>query len=454
MSNLSIKIKDKSLPPMDTTNESLVPKHLLLAFVLVTSCFALWGFANDITNPMVAAFQKIFLTGAAEATWVQVAFYGGYGLMAFPAAFFIRKYSYKAGLLMGLGLYAVGGLLFVPASYIGDFYPFLIAYFVITSGLSFLETSANPYILSMGPAATATRRLNLAQAFNPIGSLLGMYTASQFILAKMDARDRATRETLSLAEFEAVKSADLTVLSHPYVVIGVVIALIFILVALVKMPNGKDASESNSSLKEIFTFLLKTPRYVEGVVAQVFYVGAQIMCWTYIIHYGTEVFVALGMGEADAQIESQNYNIVAMVIFCVSRFICTFLLKYIAPGTLLMCLAAGGILLSLGTITLGGVYGIYCLVGISACMSLMFPTIYGIALTGINGDAAKFAAAGLIAAIVGGTFLPMLQASVIDNWSFQILSATQASFTLPLLCFVIIATYGYRVQHVHRTEFD
>lgn len=281
-----------------------------------------------------------------------------------------------------------------------------------------------------------------------------MYTASQFILAKMDARDRATRETLSAVEFEAIKSADLAVLSYPYVVIGVVIVLMFILIALVKMPSGKDETESDTSLKEIFSYLLKTPRYVEGVVSQVFYVGAQIMCWTYIIHYGTEVFMAQGMGEAEAQIESQNYNIAAMVIFCVSRFICTFLLKYVAPGTLLMFLAAGGILLSFGTITLGGIYGMYCLVGISACMSLMFPTIYGIALTGIKGDAAKFAAAGLIAAIVGGTFLPMLQASVIDNWSYQMLSATQASFALPLLCFVIIAIYGYRVMNVYRTEFD
>src|SRR5690606_24685156 len=214
-----------------------------------------------------------------------------------------------------------------------------IAYFILTSGLAFLETSANPYILTMGPAATATRRLNLAQAFNPIGSLLGMYTASQFILAKMDGRDRATRETLSIAEFEAVKAADLAIVSQPYIVIGVVIAVIFVLITLVKMPSGKDTSETDISLKEIFSNLLKTPRYVEGVVSQVFYVGAQIMCWTYIIYYGTEVFVAQGLSEAAAQVKSQNYNIAAMIIFCVSRFICTFLLKYVAPGALLMFLS-------------------------------------------------------------------------------------------------------------------
>lgn len=427
----------------------LVPGAVLFPFILVTCCFALWGFANDITNPMVAAFQKIFLTGATEATWIQVAFYGGYGVMAFPAALFARRFSYKAGILLGLGLYTIGGLLFIPASSIGEFYPFLLAYFVITCGLSFLETTANPYILSMGPAETATRRLNLAQAFNPVGSLIGMYTASQFILAKLDARGRGARELLPAQEFEAVKSADLQIVSQPYIMIGIVIAVLFALIALKKMPNQKAAAVTDVSLKAIFGRLLRSKKYVEGVMAQVFYVGAQIMCWTFIIHYGTEVFVAQGMMEKDAQVLSQQYNIAAMAIFCASRFICTFLLKFIHPGALLMYLAAGGICLSLGVVLLGGLGGLYCLVGISACMSLMFPTIYGIALKGIDGDDAKFAAAGLIMAIVGGTFLPMLQAGVIDNWNMGFVSAVEASFALPLLCFMAIAVYGYRTVRIH-----
>ncbi|MDO6748596.1 L-fucose:H+ symporter permease [Gilvimarinus sp. 1_MG-2023] len=423
---------------------ALIPAAFLIPFILITCCFALWGFANDITNPMVAAFQKIFLTGATEATWVQVAFYGGYGAMAFPAALFIRKYSYKAGILMGLFLYAIGGLLFIPASSVGEFFPFLVAYFVITCGLSFLETTANPYILSMGPAETATRRLNLAQAFNPIGSLIGMYTASQVILANLDARGKAERELLSMAELDTVKAADLAVVSQPYVMIGVVIALMFVLIAFIKMPVGKPPEARDVSLAAIFGRLRHSKSYREGVVAQMFYVGAQIMCWTFIIHYGTDVFMARGMGEKAAQVLSQQYNIVAMIIFCASRFICTFFLKFIHPGTLLMTLACGGMALSVGTIMLGGVAGLYCLVLISACMSLMFPTIYAIALKGLDGDDAKFAAAGLIMAIVGGTFLPMLQAGVIDTWSLGLVSAVQASFALPLLCFVVIATYGYR----------
>ncbi|WP_299941679.1 L-fucose:H+ symporter permease [uncultured Microbulbifer sp.] len=428
---------------------ALIPKALLIPFILITCCFSLWGFANDITNPMVAAFEKIFLTGTTEATLVQVAFYSGYGAMAIPAALFIRRFSYKAGILMGLGLYALGGLLFVPASQIGEFYPFLLAYFVLTCGLAFLETTANPYILSMGPSETATRRLNLAQAFNPLGSLLGMYTASQFILANLDARSKSAREALPLEEFEAVKAADLTVVSTPYIAIGLVLAILFVIISLRAMPGNPTASSDNASLKAILARLVTSTRYVEGVIAQMFYVGAQIMCWTFIIHYGTEVFISEGMAEKEAQILAQQYNIAAMVLFCISRFICTFLLKFVSPGFLLIILSSGGMLLSLGTIFIGGIDGLYCLVAISGCMSLMFPTIYGIALKTLHGDDAKIGAAGLVMAIVGGTFLPMLQASVIDRWSLDFLSGAQASFALPLICFVVIAIYGYRAKHLH-----
>ena len=422
----------------------LVSRDVLIPFILITSCFALWGFANDITNPMVAAFQKIFLTGATEATLIQVAFYGGYGAMALPAAMFIRRYTYKSGILVGLGLYAVGGLLFIPASSMGQFWPFLIAYFVITCGLSFLETTANPYILSMGSSETATRRLNLAQAFNPIGSLVGMFVASQFILAQLNEKTKDERALMEPANFELIKAQDLEIVSSPYVLISLVIAIVFIMIALRAMPEPDKDGEEDISLKATFKRLALNRIYIEGVIAQMFYVGAQIMCWTFIIHYGTAVFVADGMPEKDAQVLSQQYNILAMGLFCASRFICTFLLRYFVPGMLLMCLAAGGMVLTLGIIFLGGISGLYCLVGVSACMSLMFPTIYGIALKGIQGDDAKIAAAGLIMAIVGGTFLPMLQATVIDNWPFEFVTSIQASFILPLICFLVIANYGRR----------
>ena len=414
----------------------------LIPFILITSCFALWGFANDITNPMVKAFSKIFRMSVTDGALVQVAFYGGYFAMAFPAAMFIRKYSYKSGILMGLGLYAIGALLFFPAKMTGAYYPFLLAYFILTCGLSFLETSANPYILSMGTEETATRRLNLAQSFNPMGSLLGMYVAMNFIQAKLNPMETDERALLSGEEFEALKQSDLNVLIGPYLVIGIVIAIMFAVIYMTKMPkNGDQSKEINflPTLKRIFSI----PRYREGVIAQFFYVGAQIMCWTFVIQYGTRIFMGEGMDERSAEVLSQQYNIIAMVIFCCSRFICTFILRYLNAGMLLGILAVAACIFTCGVIFLQDIWGMYCLVAVSACMSLMFPTIYGIALEGM-GDDAKFGAAGLIMAILGGSVLPPLQASIIDMGIVANMPAVNVSFVLPLICFIVITIYGYR----------
>ena len=379
-----------------------------------------------------------------DGALVQVAFYGGYFAMAFPAAMFIRKYTYKAGVLLGLGLYALGALAFFPAKLTGDYHPFLLAYFVMTCGLSFLETSCNPYILSMGTQETATRRLNLAQAFNPIGSLMGMYVAMNFIQNKLNSMDTAERAQLSQAEFEAVRDSDLSVLIAPYLVIGLVIIAMLIVIRMSKMPRNADQSHSIDfipTLKRIFS----RRRYKYGVIAQFFYVGAQIMCWTFIIQYGTRLFMAQGMEEQAAEVLSQKYNIVAMIIFCVSRFVCTFMLRFVKPGMLLMILSIAAIVLTAGVICLENILGMYCLVGVSACMSLMFPTIYGIALKGM-GDDAKFGAAGLIMAILGGSVLPPLQASIIDCKTLFVMPAVNVSFILPLICFVVIVAYGYKMR--------
>lgn len=416
----------------------------LIPFILITACFALWGFANDITNPMVKAFSKIFRMSVTDGALVQVAFYGGYFAMAFPAAIFIRKYTYKAGVLMGLGLYALGALLFFPAKVTGSYYPFLLAYFVMTCGLSFLETSCNPYILSMGTEETATRRLNLAQAFNPIGSLLGMYVAMHFIQNRLNPLSTVARSQLTQSEFEQVRDADLSVLITPYLLIGLIILVMLLVIRMTKMPHNGDQTHNIDflpTLKRIFSI----PHYREGVIAQFFYVGAQIMCWTFIIQYGTRLFVSQGMAEIDAEVLSQKYNIIAMIIFCASRFICTFILGYFRPGTLLKTLAIGACVLTCGVIFIDGIGGLYCLVGISACMSLMFPTIYGIALNKL-GDDAKFGAAGLIMAILGGSVLPPLQAAIIDCKVILGMPAVNVSFILPLVRFIVIAIYGQRIM--------
>ena len=430
---------------MNKTKQSILHKDgvsYILPFILVTSCFALWGFANDITNPMVKAFSKIFRMSVTDGALVQVAFYGGYFAMAFPAAIFIRKYSYKAGILLGLGLYASGAFLFYPAMLSGSYYPFLLAYFILTCGLSFLETSSNPYILSMGTEETSTRRLNLAQSFNPMGSLLGMWVAMNFIQAKLNPMDTAQRATLSESEFAAVRDDDLSVLITPYLIIGAIIAAMLIIIRLTRMPRNGDQNHNINfipTLKRIFSI----PRYREGVIAQFFYVGVQIMCWTFIIQYGTRIFMAEGMSEQEAEVLSQQYNIIAMVLFCISRFVCTFILRFINPGRLLALLAIAGGIFTLGVITFQDVKGMYCLVAVSCCMSLMFPTIYGIALKGM-GDDAKFGAAGLIMAILGGSVLPPLQARIIDCGTLLNMPAVNLSFVLPLICFVVITIYGFR----------
>ena len=429
-------------------NARVLPPGIVLPFILVTSLFSLWGFANDITNPMVAAFKNILLINNFQSSLVQFAFYGGYCVMAIPAAIFIKRFTYKAGIILGLVLYASGCLMFIPSGWMMAFWAFLLSYFVMTCGLSFLETSANPYVLSMGPEETATRRLNFAQAFNPLGSLTGMLVAKNFILQKLDPMSESARRELLAADpekFRALADHDLDVIIGPYAILGIVVLAVMVVFALAKLPRSQHEDHKTLDLAGTFRRLVKNGKYIEGVVAQAFYVGAQIMCWTFIIQYAE---LELGMPKA----QGQFYNMIAMTIFVSSRFICTYLLKYFSPGGLLMSLAVGGLALTLGTIFIKGMTGLYCLVGISACMSLMFPTIYGIALKGL-GDDAKLGAAGLIAAIGGGCLMPPMQGAILDmpafDLGFMTLSSVRASFALPLICFIVIAIYGYRTSRVH-----
>ena len=420
--------------------EKLVEKKYLLTFILITSLFALWGFANDITNPMVAAFQTVMELSTFEASWVQCAFYGGYFTMAIPAALFIRKYSYKTGILIGLGLYAVGAFLFIPAAEVQSFPFFCASLYILTFGLAFLETTANPFILSLGAKETSTRRLNLAQAFNPMGSLSGMAVASLIVLPALwsDRRNAAGEtffHTLSEAEKADIRLHDLAVIRDPYVAIGLVVLLMFVIIALKKMPQTSAGEKQDSA---IFTLrrLWANKVYCEGVVAQMFYVAAQIMVWTFIIHYADH----LGIDKATAQ----NYNIFAMAMFLCSRFISTFLMKYVNSRLLLVAFGMGAMTCATGTILIEGIYGLYCLVGISAFMSLMFPTIYGIALENVDSRDTSLGAAFLVMAIVGGALMPPIQGSIIDMQEIMGHPAVNVSFALPLLCFFFVTLYGWR----------
>jgi len=436
---------------MNQQKAPVVAKEVLIPFILITSLFALWGIANDLTNPMVSAFKKVMpeLTNV-QASLVQFAFYFGYFMMALPAALFIRKYSYKAGIILGLTLYATGAFLFYPAAANEEYTYFLISLYVITSGLAFLETTSNPLILSLGDPSTATRRLNLAQAFNPIGSLMGMAVAQFFVLSSLRSDDYAVDvyDALPAAEQAVIRTNDLGIISLPYIGLGIVVLVIMALIFFTKIP--KVAEESKMSLSESFNKLFANKRYLNGVVAQAFYVGAQIMCWTYIFQYVDNMNESYAEGE---KLTASYYNIVAMCSFLAGRWIGTILMKNIAPARMLVLFGLGGVFCSLGAILLPGMMGLFSLIGISIFMSIMFPTIYGIALDGM-GDEAKIGSAGLVMAIVGGALMPVLQGYILD-WGgpgfadeaiLGFIPEVKFSFILPMICLAVVTWYGYTSQ--------
>lgn len=390
----------------------VLEKKYLLPFILVTSLFALWGLANNMTDTLLAAFKKIMQMSDTQTSFIQMAFYGAYFCVALPAALFIRKYSYKKGVILGLLLYAAGAILFLPAANTASYAFYLVAIYIMASGCSVLETTANPYIMSMGSPETATRRLNIAQSFNPIGSILGILVSKYFIL-----------QDISLYS-----------VSGTYTGLGVVLLAIMVVMLFARMPEGKDETKQ-ASLINTFSRLAKNKKYIWGVVAQFFYVGAQIGVWSFTIRL---VMKELGYVEAQAA----TLYLISIIGFCASRFVYTWLMKYVAPVRLL---AAGSVLsavCALVVVMAGGWVAVIALVLISAFMSLMFPTIYGIALGSLNendnekGDV-KIGASGLIMAILGGALITPLQGIVSDATG-----SINTSYVVPLGCFIVVLSYA------------
>lgn len=421
----------------------LIPKEYIYPFVLVTSLFALWGFANAVTDPMVQAFKKVLELSNSEATWVQTAFYGGYFCMALPAALFMRKYSYKVGILIGLALYSTGALLFYPAAQSESFLFFCLGLYILTFGLAFLETAANPYILAMGPSQTATQRLNLAQSFNPIGLIGGLLIAQQFVLKNLKSDDIENYSALDEASKTLIRTSDLLIIRNPYVILGLVIAVVFFVFFLSKMPQSKDDGQL-PSVRETIKVLIKNSNYFLGLISQIFHVGCLIMCWTFIYQYAEVIGID--------SVAAGNYQLTAFILFVIGRALGTYLLRFISAGKQLFYYSLLGIVFLFGVVFIQGIYGLYCLVAVSFCLSVKFPTIYGIALGDLSEQEAKIGSAGLIMAIVGGATLPKLQAKLIDLGGSGVsdtlllgVSETNFSFIIPLLCFTFIAWFGFHV---------
>ncbi len=418
---------------LDKNNAEVIPKSILIPFILLTSCFALWGLANNMTDVLIAQFRKVFTLTDMQSGLVQTAFYGAYFVLALPAAIFIQRFSYKAGVLLGLGLFASGALLFYPAAQTMQYLPFLMALFVLAGGLSILETSANPYIIAMGPQETATRRLNIAQAFNPVGSITGVLIGKVYILSQLHPATDAERAAMSAEQLGSIQTAELNAVMMPYLGVAAVIVVVWLAIAFTKMPKAKDVVEVSGidqSLRATFGRLLQKKHFVRGVIGQFFYVGAQIGCWSWTIRY---VMTQVGGSEAEAS----NFLLASIIVFSAFRFICVGLMKFIAPERLLATLALIASLLVLALMLIGGSVGAYALIGISACMSLMFPTIFGLSLQDLCSDS-KFGGSCLIMAILGGALLTAIMGQLSDSMGIQ------AAFVIPLIGFIYLVYFGLK----------
>lgn len=402
----------------------LIPRGDRVPFIILASCFLWWGLANNMTDPLVRTFIDIFdgLT-TFQASLIQFAFYGAYFSLAIPGAILARKYGHKRGILVGLGLYAMGCFLLIPASMTQQYFSFLLAFYVLASGLSILETNTSPYVLVLGPEETATQRLNLAGSFNAIGSVAGTILAQKLILAKLETLGEVT-VAATTQELQVLQNKELTIVVAPYIIVGLILITFMIWIALTKMPYVIE-TDHKIHLRRLF----KNSNYVFAVIAQFFYVGAQITVWTYTIFYIPD---QLGLSGSEAL---QNYHLPALIIFGIFRFLTTAVMKRIQPDKMLTVMAIGGILLSLVVVFVGGQIGAYALVGISACMSLMFPTIFGLGSRGLGADT-KISGSGMIMAILGGAIITPLQGWIID------ISTVSLSYLVPMVCFVVIAAYA------------
>ena len=425
-------MKNQNTAPQESLSAQFVYPNMKIAFILLITCFAAWGVAANMTDPLVKVFSKIFTMSTFESALVQFAYYGAYFCLALPAAFINARYSYKAGVLTGLALAILGALAFYPASISMTYGFFLAALFILAAGLSILETSANPFVMAMGPEGSATRRLNLAQAFNPVGTNIGVFLAATLLLPNLNVATAEATANMAPEMLRDIQSAELHGVMTPYVGMAFVLMIIWVLIYFMRVPKPTSTVKIESiepiDFKATLCRLFARKQYRWGVVAQFFNVAAQTCTWTFTIQYVQET---LGGTEASAS----DYLQYSLIIFLVSRFVMTWLMGYFRPAVLLTILAVLGSLLCLYAVMVPGVSGVWAIVSISACLSLMFPTIYGIALNGLDKDT-KFGSAGLVMAILGGAIMPLVQGATIDEYGAIV------SYVVPAVCFLVVAAYG------------
>ena len=405
----------------------LVYPRLTIPFVLLVACFAAWGSAANLTDVLVGVFRSIFTMTNFESALVQFAYYGAYFSLAIPAAMINRRWGYKTGVLTGLGLASVGGLLFIPASNLLEFLPFLIALFVLAAGLSILETSANPFVIAMGPEASATQRLNLAQAFNPVGANIGVLLGAVVILPQITSE--AAKTIMTSEELRQSQEHDLNLVLGPYLGITAVLVLIWVSILFRRMSTpAEPVVDEGETQSGALGRLWRNRHYRYGVAAQFFNVAAQVCAWSFTIQYARDV-VGVPAEHAGWYLQA------SLIVFLISRFVMTYLLGIFRPTLLLAVMGALGVGLALTGMFSQNMVGLIAIVGISASLSLMFPTIYGVALQGLGEDT-KFGAAGLVMAILGGALLPLVQGRLMDQ------VGTATAFIVPAICLAFVTCYA------------
>jgi len=411
-------------------HKPLIGPGMLVLFIALISCFTAWGIAQDLTTPMVAGFKRIFEMSTFEASLVQLAYFGAYFLLALPAAFINQRFGYKTGILTGLALASIGAFGFYPASKIMTYEAFLVALFAMAAGCSMLETSANPYVLALGPEETATRRLNFAQAFNPVGTNLGVLLASTLILPKL--ADPVDIASLTPAQLHTIRAGELSAVMGPYIGLAFVLIFIGVAIALQKAPpiveEFPDTGPLEGGTHSPFRVLWHSKRYRYGVGAQFFNVAAQVCSWTFLIQY---VQQALG-----GSLQKGGFYLqLSLLVFLFSRFLMTWVIGRVRATKVLALLAFLAVALCAFAMVSPNLAGVLAVVSLSFCLSLMFPTIYGVALKGL-GPATKFGAAGLVMAIVGGAIVPLVQGKLVD------LTTPAISFIVPAVCFALVGLYA------------
>jgi FHS family L-fucose permease-like MFS transporter len=414
----------------DSGGKTFITPGFLGATVLVVALFAFWGMSNSLNDVLIPQFRKTFMLGDFASSFVQFATFIGYCAFAIPASLFMQRFGYRAAVVMGLVLFGTGALLFWPAAQFGEYHFFLIALFVVASGLSFLETSANPMIAAMGPPENADQRLNFAQMFNPLGTIVGVFIGKELILSERTTSFEQIR-ALEPAAQAAWRAGELAAVKLPYLGIGGLVLLWALLVAITKFPPLATQRAAQGSLGAGFSGLGAFRHYWLGVFAQFAYVGAQVGVWSFVIRY--TVFNAPGTAEKLAA----NNLLITLSLFFAGRFAGTLLMSKVRPALLLGTFATVDVALCIAAASAGGNVGLYALLATSFFMSIQFPTIFTISLRGL-GEHTKAGSSFLVMAIVGGAIIPPSMGLVSDASSINV------AFFVPAVCFAVVAWFGFK----------